>query len=54
MLAKIDSKKENLSLKNSQLETPVIKATKPSKKDEGKKIIALNMAITIIKALINL
>ena len=54
ILAKIETKKENLSLKNSQLETPAIKATKPNKKDEGKKIIALNITITIIKALINL
>ena len=54
MLANIETRKENLNLKNSQLETPTIKDTKPNKKDAGKKTIALTMAITIIKALINL
>ena len=53
-LAKIEAKKENLSLKNSQLETPIIKATKTNKKGEGKKIIVPNITITITKALINL
>jgi len=50
----METKKENLSLKNSQLETPAIKATKANKKDEGEKIIALNIVITITKALTNL
>jgi hypothetical protein len=54
ILAKIEARKENLNLKNSQLEIPTIKPTKASIKDEGKKIIDPNMMTTIAKALINL
>lgn len=53
-LAKIVVKKENLSLKNSQLEMPTTKPTKANNKFSGKKITAPNIIATITRALINL